>query len=112
MPNGFVAFSRYLAVELPKQDLFWWVSKDGKIMSTYGAAFFELGIFGALIPLGISTLIFYGYPGELRRPLLIFLFTNIILLTSIPLTYPPIGFLMGCLLFRGHAMRAKKLLLE
>ena len=101
-PNGFASFKDYLNEEVPKQDIFIHLSDDGKIMSTYGAAVYELGVFGLLVPLGISVLIFMAYPGEIRRPLLMFVFVNMILFTSIPISYPPIGFLMGSLIYRRY----------
>ena len=108
IPHGFASFESYLAEALPKQELFWWVSESNRIMSTYGAAMFELGWFGLLIPITLTGLMFSSHPGEIRKPLVISLFLNMMLFTSIPISYPPLGFLMGILVYKTHVHNQRK----
>lgn len=98
LPHGYVGFADYVKAELPKSEVFWWVSTGNKIMSTYGAAFYELGIFGLLVPISISYILFKGNIDR-KKGLIMILFINIILFTAIPISFPLLGFLLGCAIF-------------
>ena len=76
-----------------------WSSEGARIMSGYGAALFELGFVGLLIPLSLNLSLYKFYKNDFKKFLLFSLFLNTILLTAIPLALPIIGFLIGYLLY-------------
>ncbi len=104
IPNGYGVWADYLDKEtIAYRDLFVaeWVSRGDKILSTYGAALFELGIFGLILPVSITIILYRAYNRDWRSRLTLILFINIILLTAIPISFPPIGFLMGIAVYRN-----------
>ncbi|QTF55348.1 hypothetical protein [Stutzerimonas frequens] len=100
MPHGFNAWLPYVSNELARfQDvvIVEWFSLGGRIMSGYGAAFFELGIFAVIIPLALTCLLFNIYRSELKRFLFFFMFMNAIMFSAIPLGFPLFAFYIGFL---------------
>lgn len=69
----------------------------GRIMSGYGGAFYELGIFGVLIPLSVSVLLFKLYRAKLNYFFFYAVFVNFIMFTSISIGFPFFGFYIGFL---------------
>lgn len=98
--NGFGRYSSYLALEIPKQNIFWWVSESNRIMSFYGSVLFELGFVGFLIPIVYSTIIYKAYKYKVKEVLLYIFFINTILFSAIPLSFPFIGIYMATLIYK------------
>lgn len=100
IPHGFNAWVPYVSNELTKFNdvvIVEWFSLGGRIMSGYGAAFFELGIFAVVIPFVLTYLLFNIYKSELRRFLFFSFFMNSIMFSAIPVGLPLFAFYMGFL---------------
>ncbi|GAB1536522.1 hypothetical protein ADMFC3_21530 [Geovibrio sp. ADMFC3] len=69
----------------------------GRIMSGYGGALYELGIFGILIPLSVTILLFKLYRDKLGSFLFFSIFVNLIMFTTISVGFPFFGFYIGLL---------------
>ena len=93
-PNGFNKWTEYITHEVKSSNFFWWIS-SGRIMSTYGAALFELGAIGVVVPYTLNKIILKKRNELKNSAIFLFLFINIFLLGAIPLAYPPLGLLMG-----------------
>lgn len=102
LPNGFGTYSIYLNNEVPKQEIFWWVSVSNRIMSYYGSIFFELGFIAFIIPFVYSTIIYKAYRFQISDFLLYLFFINTILLSAIPLSFPFVGIYIATLLYKAH----------
>jgi hypothetical protein len=74
-----------------------WVSLGGRIMSGYGAAFFELGFLALLIPMVLFYLLFKLYSKKPKLFLFHFLFINMIMFSAIPLGFSLFAFYIGLL---------------
>lgn len=98
LPNGFNAWRQYVTAKSAQQTTFFWVSKGDRIMSGYGAALFELGLFGLLL-LAATTLILLKSNIEFKRRIVYTLFIQTIIFTAIPIGFPPYPFLLGIFLF-------------
>jgi len=107
LPHGFLEWSSYLVEQVPKNDWFFWVSFGSRIMSGYGAAFFELGFIGLLIPISI-TIVLINYNTSLKNKLIYFGFFHTILFSAIPLAHPYLNFIMGYFLYYGHSKKRKE----
>jgi len=101
MPHGFDSWSGYLSDVLSTVEYFVFISERNRIMSGYGAAFFELGFIAFLIPTSITLSIHRFYRNDFKKFLLISLFLNTIMLSAIQLALPVIGFLVGYLCYYG-----------
>lgn len=97
LPNGFSAWEHYITKETEASSFFWWVS-SGRIMSTYGAAIFEMGFLGLAIPGIVNYAILRLRRISKKDSTFLLLFVNIFLLGAIPLAYPPLGIFVGFLL--------------
>lgn len=100
LPRGFDAYYNYIAsVSYEYRNIFWAVLKADRIMSGYGAAFFELGIFGLTIPVVIAMAIFRHFPrSEWQRAIVLNVGVHAVMFTAIPFALPVIGFFIGHLL--------------
>ncbi|MAG85876.1 MAG: hypothetical protein CMB97_00460 [Flavobacteriaceae bacterium] len=67
----------------------------GRIMSTYGASLFELGVFGLLIPGGIGLALWKRFKKTKKVFLVLSLIIHTILLTQVPLAFPPLAYFIG-----------------
>jgi hypothetical protein len=102
MPHGYLYWRNYLYNSLKYQDFFYWVSVGDRIMSGYGAAFFELGFFGLSIPFIISSIIKDYKKPVFEVKLTYILFMNIILIAAIPLANPYLAFILGYFLYYNY----------
>jgi len=101
LPHGMSSYSIYLMEELPKQDFFYGVSMDNRIMSYYGTILFELGIFGLTIPIVYSIIIYKAYKKSLKIVIHYLFFLHTILFAAIQLPFPFVGIYMGILLYKA-----------
>lgn len=106
LPHGYGEWRSDIKSQLPAyREVFAidWVSTNDKIMSTYGAALYELGIFGLLLPICISLILYRALRSQLSTAMVMVLFVNMILMTAIPVSFPPLGFLMGLAIYRSKS---------
>jgi hypothetical protein len=104
IPNGYSSWNGYVSSQLPQYldyVIIEWFSIGGRIMSGYGAAFYELGLFSILIPLIILKLTYSLYRDDLRKFFLYFLFINTIMFSAIPIGFSFFAFLIGYLSYLG-----------
>lgn len=106
VPHGLDSWSDYLYENVISKDPDWGkiVGTDAsyrtnRILSGYGASFFELGLIALLIPVSLTLLIYKFYRNDFKKFLLISLFLNTIMLSAIQLATPIIGFLVGYLCY-------------
>jgi hypothetical protein len=102
MPNGFGTYSNFLTNEVSQQDTFIWTTYSNRIMSYYGSILYELGIFGLIIPVVYSWIIYMRFKYSLKRVIIYLVFINGILLSAIPLTFPFVGIYMAVLLYTAN----------
>ncbi len=94
LPAGTDAWRGYVLENLRANPLAFQVSFT-RIMSAYGGALFELGLAGAILPVVVN-----GSLGGARRSLgrhywTAVVFINVLLLTAVPLAFPPLALLFG-----------------
>jgi hypothetical protein len=100
IPNGYSKWSQYAMMEIDRYSIFVekeWFSINGRIMSGYGALFFELGIFAIFIPLMLTVLLWGLYNKKLKKFFFYSLTLNTIMLSSIPVGLTVFGFYIGFL---------------
>jgi len=104
VPRGFDHFSEYVMTKINYVDFLWLGSLDSglKIMSGYGGAFFELGVFGVVIFLVVSIAIVQHFRRQLRRQLLFLFLINTVMFAAIQLSLPFIGMMLGILIASSH----------
>ena len=99
LPHGFNNFDEYVAKSLfsSNSGYIWLglIQKDVKIMSGYGAALFELGILGLILPIAITLIIRRAYCNDFRKFLVLSFFLNTILFGAIQLSLPLLAVLIG-----------------
>lgn len=102
IPHGFTSWSAFVKEIGPSLIRYipYYTAGD-RIMSGYGAALYELGAFGLLIPIVVTRSISFRYWYDRRRFLTVAVVLNLLLLTAIPLAYPPIAFLIGYFCYAG-----------
>lgn len=103
LPGGFDTFI-YTRLELLPEwgDLFWYSAGTNKIMSWIGGTLYELGFFGA-----IALLVLFGASkAALWEKALLFA----VLLSAIPVAFPPAAMMLGFWIFRDwyYARQAAK----
>jgi len=106
-PKGFSHWEEYINSQVKTSNFFWWNS-SGRIMSTYGSALFEFGFLGISIPYIINYLIFKSKKRLENTTFFLFLFLNVFLLGAIPLAFPPLGILVGYLLYLKSQLHNEK----
>lgn len=107
-PNGFLSWNEYASIQLAQYSdlvIIEWFSLGGRVMSGYGAAFFELGIFAAMIPLALFYLLFSIYRNNLKKFFFFFLFVNTLMFSSIPIGFSLFAFYLG---FLGYLVRRQR----
>lgn len=90
LPHGYLYWNEYLIKELPKYSNFVIIesfSINGRIMSGYGSAFFELGFIAFLIPVTLFKLLYSLYYDDKRKFLFYFIFINLIMLSAIQIGF-------------------------
>lgn len=107
-PHGFDAWQAfaygqskiYRGVFINDQNLY-----GDRIMSGYGAAVFELGYFGLIIPAVMSLAILGAFSRQdWARSLAMLIFVSVLLVMPVPLALPTVGLLMGQLLVKWDVM--------
>jgi hypothetical protein len=86
-PNGFDAWSMYSKLQIQtSQNVFKdeWISIGDRIMSGYGAVFFELGLTGLILPYIFFVLYRKIYINDMSKAIMYFLFINTIMFSAIP----------------------------
>ncbi|XPV67635.1 MAG: hypothetical protein ACNI25_09935 [Halarcobacter sp.] len=100
LPNGFTSFKLYLTENLPIYYPYTELIKPTRtIMSGIGGIFFELGFMG-FIYIFFFFLLIKQAEKNFTKAMFLFLYLMIILNTSVPLTFPYIGFVIGILLYK------------
>ena len=108
VPHGFDAWQAfaygqskiYRGVFLNDQNLY-----GDRIMSGYGAAVFELGYFGLIIPAVMSLAILGAFSRQdWARSVAMLIFVSVLLVMPVPLALPTVGLLMGQLLVKWDVM--------
>lgn len=95
LPNGYTAWEEYVTQTMPRFAPYAWSVSFTRILSGYGAALFELGFFGLLVPLVLNVALFRSYRADLRSFLIISFALNTMLWTNVPLATPMVGFILG-----------------
>lgn len=111
-PNGFNTFHIYLEGINASVSWYDWTGgiEDGmKIMSGYGSALFELGIFSITIPVVVTMLIFKRFKEDKKTSFVFAIFLNLIMFSSIQLTFPLFGMVIGILAYQGAASSPREL---
>lgn len=102
LPHGFTSWSAWVGDIGPRMVRYvpYYTAGD-RIMSGYGAAIFELGFLGLLVPYVVTRTARLHYGHDRQRFLTVAIVLNLLLLTALPLAYPPIGFLIGYFCYYG-----------
>jgi hypothetical protein len=99
-PYGFNHFYEYVGKKLSEVDYVWLGRRDAdvKIMSGYGAALFELGAFGLLIPIAVALAIKRYFRGRTRVAIFVGCYVTTVMFSAIQLSLPLLGLMLGVLL--------------
>lgn len=100
LPSGFSSWVSYISMELPKYSNFViveWFTVGTRIMSGYGAAFYELGFFTFFIPFALMILYVSIYRDDFKKIIFFFLFINTIMLSAIQIGFSLFAFYIGYL---------------
>jgi hypothetical protein len=100
-PNGFDTARAFMQANLNTYNsVFWYMKPNDILMSGYGAALFELGFIALIIPL-VITLSLYNFLFKLNKRIfwLYAISINLLLFNAIPLSFPILGFFLGCLIY-------------
>jgi hypothetical protein len=102
LPHGFISWSAWVTEIGPRTARYipYYTAGD-RIMSGYGAAVFELGFLGFVIPYVVTRTASARYAENRKRFITIAIVLNLLLLTAVPLAYPPVGFLIGYFCYYG-----------
>ena len=107
-PNGFLSWNSYASNQLAQYSdlvIIECFSLGGRIMSGYGAAFFELGIFAALIPFALFSLLLSLYRNNLKKFFFFLLSVNTIMFSAIPIGFSLFAFYLGFLAYLVRRQR-------
>lgn len=105
LPNGYGNFQEYIIKKSSDPSYYFFFERLNiehykKVMSGYGAVFFELGIFGIIIPYYLYNV----FKNLLNKNIYLYIFIalNLLLFTSISLNNPLILFLFGNILYQNY----------
>lgn len=102
LPHGFVSWRGFIQEAGPRFARYIpHYSVGDRIMSGYGAALYELGFVGLLVPFVVTQAASLRYAHDRKRFITIALLLNLLFLMALPLAYPPIGFLIGYFCYYG-----------
>lgn len=102
IPHGFASWSQYILEIGPTMARYIpYYTVGDRIMSGYGAAIYELGFLGLVIPVVVTRSIALRYHRDRAKLVTIGVLLNLLLLTAIPLAYPPVAFLIGYFCYHG-----------
>ena len=98
-PHGFGNFGQYVSEKIQEINYIWLgiITQEMKIMSGYGSALFELGLFSISIPLAIY-IIFNQFFLSKKMGLFVFISFSTIMFASIQLSLPILSLVLGCML--------------
>jgi hypothetical protein len=99
-PHGYSEWLPYAEYQMSEYSNFViveWFSLGGRIMSGYGAAFYELGFFAFLIPIALLNVLYGLYSNNIRLFIFHFLFINIIMFSAVPIGFSLFAFYLGFL---------------
>ena len=99
LPHGFTAWADHVQRMMPRYSPYAWNVSTTRIMSGYGSAVFELGAVGFLIPLSVTLALRRFYKPDLRAFLVVTMFLNLVMLTSVPVAFPLFGYTIGMLAY-------------
>lgn len=109
LPNGFLSWESYMSTQIQEYTAAGTIPSDyeqararargGRIMSGYGAAFFELGIISVLIPITLLRLYYSLYKNNLKKFFFFSLFVNSIMFAGISIGFSMFAFYIGFLLY-------------
>ena len=109
MPNGFLSWETFLSNQIREYTASGIIPPDyaqdysrargGRIMSGYGAAFFELGIIAVLIPISLISLYYSLYKNDLKKFFFFSFFINAIMFSGISTGFSIFAFYIGFLLY-------------
>lgn len=100
IPNGYSSWVEYSSEQISIYSnyvIVEWFSDGGRIMSGFGSAFFELGIFALVIPLVIFWHLYRIYNDNISTLLFYFMFINAIMFSAITVGFPLFCFYLGYL---------------
>ncbi len=104
IPHGFFSWPEFYTDNIRKIPFFWYTgSYPRRIMSGYGSAFFELGLFGLLLLLFINSTLIQIPKRGIRHVVCVFF--NLIMVTAVPLAFPLTWFLIGIIIFESQSIR-------
>jgi hypothetical protein len=112
-PHGYSEWLPYVNYQLSVYSNFViaeWFSLNGRIMSGYGAAFYELGFFAFLIPVALLKVLYDLYSNNISLFIFHFLFINIIMFSAIPIGFTFFGFYLGFLNYLNWARRYQRMM--
>jgi len=99
-PNGFSSWPIYLENIIPYySEEAWGLSISDRIMSGYGAAIYELGFMGLIVPVSITSSIYKCFKNNKKKMWLNIFYINTIMLSAIQLALPIISFMVGYMLY-------------
>ena len=109
LPNGFLNWEYYKSTQIPDliRDGILYPeyetndarARGGRIMSGFGAAFFELGFIAVLIPITLLRVYYLLYKKNLKKFFFFSLFVNLIMFSAIPIGFSIFAFYIGFLLY-------------
>lgn len=99
LPHGYSAWIAYAMSTINGNSNIISFSLGGRIMSGYGAAFFELGFVAITIPIALIFSLYRLYSNNLKDFILHSFFINMIMFSAIPLSFPLFSFYIGFLNF-------------
>lgn len=95
-PHGFSAYAEFVDETVARfSDVITHADRADRIMSGYGAALFELGLIGLLIPIVITIVFWRAFRSQPRQFIILCTTLHAILLAAIPLANPVIGVVVG-----------------
>ena len=97
-PNGFLSWNQYVerqVFEYRDLVIVEWFSVGGRIMSGYGSAFYELGLFAVVVPFVIFVNLYSIYKRQLKKFFFFFIFVNVIMFSAIPIGFSLFVFYIG-----------------
>jgi len=100
LPHGYGAWKEYLIRNIAiyrEYILLKFFSIGDRIMSGYGSALFEVGIFALIIPFSIISLLFNIYKSQPGKFIFYSVFINLIMFSAIQLAFPVFAFYIGFL---------------
>ncbi|MHA7855896.1 hypothetical protein [Marinobacter shengliensis] len=108
IPNGYSAWVPYVERQIPQFSdvvIVEWFSMGGRIMSGFGAGFYELGVMFALVPIALTYSFYKLYFNDIKKFLFFTTFVNVIMFSAIPVGLPLFPFYIGFINFLAFKKR-------